>query len=508
MDSYPGEFAAWVANLGEEARCWAACQAGDDQDGMDQRRSSMTEIQNALAQAGVLSEETCQLLHDYALGAAAQVLTDQNDAGGLEDLAELFPTVKDSCPDEVSPQLWERTGKLFLSGARLTVAEVQGDEEAEGRQRRAYARHGRAIAGMGPAKTRAADIDMGEYADRAAKAIPATVVMFSGCQDSQTSADVFNTSSFGLPEDAGPGGAGGACTSSMVKALHENADQTWVSLLRDMRSILAGKYTQIPMLSSSRSMDLNSAFSVMHPESNGRCRALLVGINYVGMNGELRGCHNDVETMSRYLQDNGYSEGDMKILLDDGEHDEPTRANITEAFAWLIEGAEAGDSLFFHYSGHGASVKDDGDDEEDGKDEALVPLDYQSAGLIRDDETFEKLVAPLASGVWLTCLLDCCHSGTILDLPYCFEASDANMDAAESGEIGNMQANANFDFGKALQVLKDHPLLSAGVGLMAGAAYFMSGPEKSKALGRGYVKVMSSDDKAGALMGVLGGFFK
>ena len=43
----------------------------------------------------------------------------------------------------------------------------------------------------------------------------------------------------------------------------------------------------------------------------------------------------------------------MKILLDDGFHMNPTASNIMESFRWLSEGAEAGDSLFVHYSGHG-----------------------------------------------------------------------------------------------------------------------------------------------------------
>lgn len=39
------------------------------------------------------------------------------------------------------------------------------------------------------------------------------------------------------------------------------------------------------------------------------------------------------------------------------------------------------------YSGHGTKIRDDDyKEEEDGYDEALVPLDYQEKGMIRDDE--------------------------------------------------------------------------------------------------------------------------
>jgi metacaspase-1 len=87
---------------------------------------------------------------------------------------------------------------------------------------------------------------------------------------------------------------------------------------------------------------------------------------------------------------------------------------------WLIAGAQSGDSLFFHYSGHGATQADvsPDTDEADGQDETIVPVDYQKAGMIVDDEIFDLLVAPLPKGVRLTAVMDCCHSGSVFDLPY------------------------------------------------------------------------------------------
>eukprot|EP00961_Rhodomonas_salina_P291357 3931935-Rhodomonas_salina.1 len=60
-------------------------------------------------------------------------------------------------------------------------------------------------------------------------------------RDEQTSADVSNTASFGLPADCGPGGAGGACTNAMMLSLTKNAHPTWIALLDDMRDILKEK---------------------------------------------------------------------------------------------------------------------------------------------------------------------------------------------------------------------------------------------------------------------------
>lgn len=37
------------------------------------------------------------------------------------------------------------------------------------------------------------------------------------------------------------------------------------------------------------------------------------------------------------------------------------------------------------------------------------------------------LVKPMKAGVTCTVLMDCCHSGTVLDLPYRFSADDTEM---------------------------------------------------------------------------------
>merc|ERR1712217_467546 len=88
---------------------------------------------------------------------------------------------------------------------------------------------------------------------------------------------------------------------------------------------------------------------------------------------------------------------------------------------WLVDGAVAGTTLFFHYSGHGGSIADDDGDESDGKDECLFPVDFKEAGILRDDEVSQILVQNVPDGVKLVAVCDCCHSGTIMDLPYTYK---------------------------------------------------------------------------------------
>ena len=96
----------------------------------------------------------------------------------------------------------------------------------------------------------------------------------------------------------------------------------------------------------------------------------------------------------------------------------PTKQNILNGFKWLVKGARSGDSLFVHYSGHGGTQEDTNGDEPDGQDETLIPVDYEKNGVIVDDLIHEILVAGLPQGVRLTAIMDCCHSGSIFDLPY------------------------------------------------------------------------------------------
>jgi len=477
MESYPPEFADKVQGLARAAALWAALDAVGD-DGAAEKMDEVEQNYQGACEIESLGGDPMQL-KDMALAASEATAAEfLKDGDGADDKRQAFSDACEPVPEEVSESLWRRTQDLYWASARWACAEQQGEDAQAQREKRAFNRHARFIHGFGVGR---APQDREAFSARAAEVMPATVIMFSGCQDSQTSADVQNTASFGLPSDAGPGGAGGACTNSMIKALLQD-NYTWVELLKAMRGILDGQYTQIPMLSSSRSMDLTSPFSIQNPEPSGRYRALLIGINYVGTSSELSGCVNDVDTMKRYIEDNGYGDGDIKLLCDDGENDDPTKENIEAGMRWLVEGASSGDSLFFHYSGHGASVKDDDGDEADGKDEALCPLDYDSAGLLRDDDVFKLLVAPLQAGVSLICVLDCCHSGTILDLPFMFKADDDSLAAVEEGSVSEMQQNPDFDFGKVLQVIKDHPALCAAAAVVGGIAYHFASDEQRSSL--------------------------
>ena len=112
----------------------------------------------------------------------------------------------------------------------------------------------------------------------------------------------------------------------------------------------------------------------------------------------------------------------MVVMTDDNPNPlfQPTKQNMMQAMSWLASCNNYGDSLFFHFSGHGGQRQDASGDESDGMDETILPVDYHAVGHITDDEMNKLMVRPLPHGVRLTAVFDCCHSGSSLDLPYTY----------------------------------------------------------------------------------------
>lgn len=84
---------------------------------------------------------------------------------------------------------------------------------------------------------------------RQMKASPADVISISGSKDDQTSADAsFN------------GNASGAMSYAFISILSQYPEQSYISLLNNMRNFLRSKYSQKPQLSCSHPTDMNLKF--------------------------------------------------------------------------------------------------------------------------------------------------------------------------------------------------------------------------------------------------------
>jgi hypothetical protein len=133
--------------------------------------------------------------------------------------------------------------------------------------------------------------------------------------------------------------------------------------------------------------------------------ALCVGINYPGTSYALQGCVNDANDWFHALDNRGYES--VRLLDRDA-----TRANTLAGLELMVTEAKFGDRVVFTYSGHGTWVPDLSGDEPDRRDEALCPVDFQTAGVILDDDLAEVFAAR-RRGVRVTVISDSCHSGTV-----------------------------------------------------------------------------------------------
>jgi len=158
--------------------------------------------------------------------------------------------------------------------------------------------------------------------------------------------------------------------------------------------------------------------------------ALLIGINYIGQPSALAGCINDAQNMKLYLSHpaNGVAI-QTALMMTDRTSLQPTRQNMEAAIRYMVRRTcQQGGTLFFHNSGHGSQIP--GGTEEDRRDECLVPLDYARSGMILDNWLFQQIANEMAATekpVRCICIMDTCHSGSMLDLANSYDYTGGSI---------------------------------------------------------------------------------
>ena len=66
---------------------------------------------------------------------------------------------------------------------------------------------------------------------------------------------------------------------------------------------------------------------------------------------------------------------------------------------------------------------------------SFSPVDLAEAGHILDDDIYAEFVTQMPAGVAVTAIIDCCHSGTAMDLPYTCAAGDEAMKREEGFKL-------------------------------------------------------------------------
>lgn len=181
---------------------------------------------------------------------------------------------------------------------------------------------------------------------------------------------------------------------------------------------LAGSTLATVGISQLDIMHQGDRYAQVLAQNTPRKLALLVGINqYSGIIGALKGCVTDVKLQQELLIHRfGFNPQDIVTLTDQ----QATRQGILTAFEeHLINQAQPGDVVVFHFSGHGSRVIDPDRDEPDGLNSTLVPIDSKlpegysiTGGEVSDimGHTLFLLMYALKTEN-VTVVLDCCHSG-------------------------------------------------------------------------------------------------
>lgn len=155
-------------------------------------------------------------------------------------------------------------------------------------------------------------------------------------------------------------------------------------------------------------------------------KALLIGINYNESPDEvkLQGCIEDVVDIKNMLINDLNYNSENIIQLTDNQSDnnyKPTTSNIMNYLQQCISESNTYSEFWLHYSGHGSQFTDNNGDELDGKDEVIIPSDYQTSGAIGDD-TLRYLLNQIKCKTFI--VMDCCHSGSNIDLPHQYRFID------------------------------------------------------------------------------------
>ena len=176
-----------------------------------------------------------------------------------------------------------------------------------------------------------------------------------------------------------------------------------------------------------------------------RKRAFMVGVSHYDTTltgyqwNNINGVE-DINLLTPVLKKQGFN---LTTLIDD----QATHQNITSQLTTFTNKTKKGDIVYLHFSTHGQPVEDIDGDEDDGWDEAIVPIDayklykkgiYEGEKHLLDDQLntyIKKLRAKIGPTGFLYVVIDACHAGT---------SSRANDETVRGAKVGFTYNNKVF----------------------------------------------------------------
>ncbi len=170
------------------------------------------------------------------------------------------------------------------------------------------------------------------------------------------------------------------------------------------------------------------------PTPKKRIATVLIGLQYDKGKNHLEGTKFDITNMYRLFQSiygnvneftleqyvyfDGSLDGLNTVPLLPEKHVIVHKLNELAAFSKTKNNCY--DAVYIFYAGHGDHIKDTNGDEIDGQDEALILHNYK---YLTDDELCEILLK-YEKNTNLRIIMDCCHSGTMTDLPIMYKNNE------------------------------------------------------------------------------------
>lgn len=178
-------------------------------------------------------------------------------------------------------------------------------------------------------------------------------------------------------------------------------------------------------------------------------KGLIIGINYASnetRDDDLRGCLNDSYNIEQLLKSRCNFEQNHITKLNDIA---ATKYNIMSELHKLVEFSQQTENceIWLSFSGHGGGIYDFY--EEDNQKEFICPSDYLTSGIIEDSWMKEHFIDKLSKTTKCFVLMDCCNSGSNMNLPFVYENNDEaiEQDTAKIIKIsGSMDSQTSADY--------------------------------------------------------------
>jgi hypothetical protein len=155
-------------------------------------------------------------------------------------------------------------------------------------------------------------------------------------------------------------------------------------------------------------------------------KAVLIGIQKYEMSSmhSLDGPYADIQNMSKFIKSINLKcaikilsdRRSNNILTESSDFIEATKNNIINELSNIYKGVNENECVFVYYSGHGSNINSQNKDEYDTQYDQV--MNVVNNEIIIDSELHELLVSNRPPNIDTFVIMDCCHSGDMLDLDY------------------------------------------------------------------------------------------